>query len=41
MVIFIIFPDHNCRSLHDWRGCDSSCPVAKTYCIYSKNKTRR
>ena len=19
------------RSLHDWRGCDSGCPVAKTY----------
>ena len=23
--------DHNCRSLHDWRGCDPGCPVVKTY----------
>ena len=22
------------RSLHDWRGRDSGCPVAKTYCLY-------
>jgi hypothetical protein len=21
------------RSLHDWRGRDSGCPVAKTYCF--------
>jgi len=25
--------DHLSRSLHDWRGCDSGCPVAKTYCL--------
>jgi hypothetical protein len=33
MDISIIFTDHNCRSLHDWRGCDPGCPVAKTYCF--------
>jgi hypothetical protein len=32
--ISIIFTDHNCRSLHEWRGCDPGCPVAITYCNF-------
>src|SRR5918992_2624901 len=26
------------RSLHDWRGRDSGCPVAKTYCYIYLSK---
>ena len=29
--------DHNCRSMQDWRGCDSGCPVAKTYYSNPRN----
>ena len=30
------FPSHKSKSLHDWCGRDSGCPVTKTYCCFYK-----